>query len=310
MHVLKDDQVVYAFEPTMEPKLVVDPASTVVFECRDCYGGQITGEDDDPSRIDRSLLNPATGPVGIRGARPGDLLLVDLLAIDLAGRGLVTALPGKGLLAASIQDKAVRLVPIAGGRADYLGLSLPVKAMVGVLGVAPASSDGSCPTHTPGRHGGNLDTRDIGPGSRLYLPIRQAGALFALGDCHALMGDGEVCLSGLEVAARVTARLDLVRKTPLDWPLLETADESMFLVSAKRVEDAARLGVDLASRALARAFDLKREDACMLTSLMVDVRISQLVNPAVTVRIAIPKPLVGTDRLLWAVRSMDHATSD
>lgn len=224
MPTITGNHVIYAFEPDMEAVLSVDDGSIVTFESNDCYFGQIQTEEDDPVRVDRDFLNPATGPVYIRGADPGDTLRVDILGIDIADRGIMVVLPGEGLLKKEAKNKTVRVIPIVDGAAEYLGLRIPVHPMIGVIGVAPALEDGPCPTHTPYRHGGNMDTRDIVRGTRLYLPVMQKGALFALGDCHALMADGEVCQTGLEVSARVTVRLSVIKGNSGPWPLLETAD--------------------------------------------------------------------------------------
>ena len=165
------------------------------------------------------------------------------------------------------------------GAAEYLGLRIPLRPMIGVIGVAPSDTDGPCPTNTPNKHGGNMDTHDIRKGSTLYLSVRQEGALFALGDCHALMGDGEVCFTGVEVPAKVTVRLSVVKNTVSTWPILETETSTMIIASATTLEEATQKSVSQTVDALAKVFDCMWEEAYILASIVVDVRISQVVDP-------------------------------
>jgi amidase len=302
MNIVEGRHVVYAFTPEMEPVLTVDDGSIVTFESNDCFFQQVKTNEDVLDSIDHDRLNPATGPVYVRGAEPGDLLKVDIMAIDVADQGVAAVVPGEGALREEAKEKIVRVIPIVEGAAEYLGLSIPLKPMIGVIGVAPSDEDGPCPTDTPYKHGGNMDTHDIRKGTTLYFPVGQPGGLFALGDCHALMGDGEVCFTGVEIPADVTVRLSVVKGVKSIWPILETETETMVIASAKTMEEATRDSVSQAVGALAKIFDCMWEEAYVLASMVVDARISQVVDPLLTVRAVIPKTIATTEQILNALK--------
>ncbi len=302
MNIVEGRHVVYAFTPEMEPVLTVDDGSIVTFESNDCFFQQVKTNEDVLDSIDHDRLNPATGPVYVRGAEPGDLLKVDIMAIDVADQGVAAVVPGEGALREEAKEKIVRVIPIVEGAAEYLGLRIPLKPMIGVIGVAPSDEDGPCPTDTPYKHGGNMDTHDIRKGTTLYFPVGQPGGLFALGDCHALMGDGEVCFTGVEIPADVTVRLSVVKGVKSIWPILETETETMVIASAKTMEEATRDSVSQAVGALAKIFDCMWEEAYVLASMVVDARISQVVDPLLTVRAVIPKTIATTEQILNALK--------
>ncbi len=302
MHIVEGKHVVYAFKPDMEPVLTVDDGALVTFESNDCFFQQVMTNEDVLDGIDHDRLNPATGPVFVKGAEPGDLLKVDIMAIDVADQGVAAVVPGEGSLKAEAKEKIVRVIPIVDGAAEYLGLRIPLKPMIGVIGVAPSDEDGPCPTDTPYKHGGNMDTHDIRKGTSLYLPVSQPGALFALGDCHALMGDGEVCFTGVEIPAQVTVRLSVIKNTKSQWPILETETETMFIASQDTLFDATRDSVSQAVGALAKVLDCMWEEAYILASMVVDARISQVVDPKMTVRAVIPKTIATTEELLKTLK--------
>jgi amidase len=303
MKFVEGKHVVYSFAPDMQAVLTVDDGDIVVFGSNDCFFQQVQSKNDVLDRIDHERLNPATGPVFVKGAKPGDLLKVDIMAIDvLVDQGVTAVVAGEGSVKDEVEHNIVRVIPIVDGAAEYLGLRIPLKPMIGVIGVAPSDADGPCPTNTPYKHGGNMDTHDIRKGSTLYLPVRQEGALFALGDCHAIMGDGEACFTGLEVPAQVTVRLSVVKDTVSNWPILETETETMIIASAPTLEEATQKSVSQAVGALAKVLNCMWEEAYILASLVVDVRISQVVDPLMTVRAVVPKTIATTEQILNALK--------
>lgn len=181
-----------------------------------------------------------------------------------------------GVLGGRVAEPHIRVIPVNNGCIEFEGVSIPARPMIGVMGVAPSLDEGEWPTFTPWKHGGNLDTADLGEGSALFLQVRQKGAL---GDCHAIMGDGEVGCSGLEVAARVTMKVDLLKGKATVWPLLETSNHLMIIASGGTLEEATCSAIDEATKYLQRGLALSWEDAYILASLVVDVKISQVVNP-------------------------------
>lgn len=273
----------------------VEGGETFKVRTHDCFQGQIKSESQDyDATVDESKTNPATGPIFVEGAEPGDLLRVDILELDLVSPGVTLLLPGEGVLGKKVAKPYIRVLPLVDDHLEFGQLSIPVRPMIGVMGVAPSHAEGEWPTFTPWKHGGNLDTADLGEGSALYLPVRQRGALLALGDCHAIMGDGEVGCSGLEVAAEVTLKVDLIKGKAAIWPLLETSNHRMIIASGETLEEATCSAIDEATEYLRRGLALSWEDAYILAGLVVDVKISQVVNPKKTVRAAIPRSLIET----------------
>jgi len=194
------DRQVYALADEMEPAAREVPGERLVFEAQDALGGQVKTADDVLAELDFSRINPATGPVFVDGAEPGDTLVVRVVSIEPADSGAIVTGPGMGVLGDETERHATRILPVEDGAVVFDDLRLPARPMIGVIGVAP--SEGSHPTGTAHRHGGNMDTKEIVEGCTVYCPVAQPGALLALGDVHAVMGDGEVlpCLAWHEAS--------------------------------------------------------------------------------------------------------------
>lgn len=286
MRIVSRNDVIYAFSPHMKPSLSVRAGETVQFETLDALGGQVQNEKD-VMNLDFSKVNPATGPVFVEGAKAGKTLIVEIVDIRISSdRGVIVAEEGFGVLKNVVKGFRAKILPIRDGNVLFSDLSIPIKPMIGVIGVAPREEE--FPTGTAHRHGGNMDTKEITIGSKLYLPIFQEGALLALGDVHAVMGDGEVCVSACEVPAIVTVRVDVLDRT-IEWPMVETDQDLYVLVSLPSLEKACEEATRVAVRLLSEARKLSFEDAYMLASLIVDVGISQLVDPNLTAKVRIPK---------------------
>jgi len=285
---LGKEKATYDFGPGNSPALYVDPGTTIVFETLDALDDQIHSDEDSATKIDLDHVNSATGPVYVNGAKPGDTLVANILEIKPWDWGAALIIPGFGFLQDLYPGPYTKVFNFeAGGWIPYgEKLRLPLKPMIGTIGVAPQEA---ITTLSSGAHGGNLDTTDIKAGSKVYLPVFVEGALFGVGDVHATMGDGEVCGTGVECGAEVTVRLELLKGYPIPRPRIETSDEIMTLASAE--------GLDLAIKtALLDMVDwlhakkgLSHEEAYVLASIAGDVRIGQIVDPAVTVRVALPK---------------------
>lgn len=280
---------IYAFSKDNPPAARVAAPCRLTFETLDCMDGQVTSEEPRLEPLDLSRMNPTTGPVFIEGAEPGDALAVHIAAIRTADWGLLMTEPGVGCLPDRGTGKVV-LCPIADDHYHFLGKRLPLRPMVGVIGTAPAGDPVSC--FVPGVHGGNMDTADIAAGSLLYLPVFVPGALLAMGDLHAVMGDGEVGLTGLEVAGEVEVTVTVVKGMSLPYPLLKTADEVAFITSAETLDEALRLSVECMHTLLLRETGLDADEALMLMGLVGQSRISQVVDPLKTARFCMPRDVL------------------
>lgn len=287
MLTIRRETAVYAMSPENAPVARIADGETLIFETNDCFGGQIACESDKLGALDWSRINPATGPVFVEGAQPGDTLKVEILKIDLAPQAAMVEAPGEGITGLAAQEESTKILSIAGGKALFNDkIALPIRPMIGVIGTAPESE--AIPTGTPSFHGGNMDCKRIGAGATLYLPVNVPGALLAMGDLHAVMGDGEVCVCGAEIAGEVTVKVSVVKGRPLPLPFLVTESHAMAIYSAEGL-DAAAEGTTLRMRGfLTDAVKLAPHEAGMLLSLAGDLRICQAVDPNKTCRMELP----------------------
>jgi amidase len=295
--VITEENTFFAFDPSISPAATVDSGDTVVFHTKDCFSNQLLSEEQLVTTIDFSRVNPATGPVYVRGAEPGDSLLVDILSIETADRGFIVTAPGAGALGDLVKQAKTRACYVRGGNVEFRGLTLKANKMIGVIGVATSERT---PTGTPGRHGGNLDTKLITEGARVILPVEFTGALLGIGDLHAAMGDGEICVAACEVPGKVEAKVGVAKGLRVPWPVVETADAFYILVSHEDLSQAVKEASMVAVQVLEKGLGLEWHDAYMLASLAVDLQISQVVDQRKTVRARIPKSLVSWERLTKA----------
>ena len=290
--VITRENVIWAFGPDMDPLAEVDPGATVRFETNDCFTGQIRTEEDLVTEIDMNRINSATGPVGVRGAEPGDSLVAEILDVTPVARGVATLIPGFGPLIDRVHAPLTRVFEVGDGWVKMDDrIRFPARPMVGVVGVATGREQLS--NGLAGEHGGNLDNHMHGPGSRIYFPVRQPGGQFAVGDMHAAMGDGEICFTGVEIAGEVTVRFDLVKGRQSRWPVTELADRWVVHATAPELQDDMQLVSEEAARLLVDEWSLTMEDAFIFLSVACDVGIAQACKPApgfgTIARIAIPK---------------------
>jgi amidase len=290
--VIGRDSVIWAFGPDIEPVAEVEPGAVVRFETNDCFTGQIRTEDDLVTEIDFERINSATGPVAVRGAEPGDSLVVELIDVSPIEWGVATLIPGYGQLDRQVSSPLTKIFEVRDGliRMDDR-ISFPIRPMVGVVGVATESE--TFTNALPGRHGGNLDNHLHGPGARILFPVRQPGGLFAVGDMHARMGDGEICGTGVEIAGEVTARFDLLKGKQGTWPITELRDAWVVHGTHFEFMDAMQLACEEAARLLVDEWGMSMEDAFIFLSVACDVGIAQACKPGpgfeTIARVVIPR---------------------
>jgi amidase len=291
-HVVSREDVIWAFGPDLEPVLEVDPGATVRIETNDCFSGQIRSEDDLVTEIDFERVNSATGPIAVRGAEPGDSLVVEILDVSPIEWGVATLIPGFGQLIDKVQAPLTRLFKVEDGWIEMNErVRFPARPMIGVVGVATDAE--TVTTGLAGRHGGNLDNHLHGPGAKIYFPVRQPGGLFAVGDMHAAMGDGEICFTGVEIAGEVTVRFDVLKGKQATWPVTELGDRWVAHATADEFPEALYLCSEEAARLLVDEWDFTLEDAFIFLSVACDAGIAQACKPAphfgTIARFSIPK---------------------
>ncbi len=297
---LPRDYVVYSFSSKHIPKYRAYPGDVVIFETIDALGGQVVNEATPLDAIDWSRVNPATGPLYVEGAKPGDTLVVEVEGIRIADRAVIVAAPGFGALHDKKFSAVARVMEVAGGKLIFKGVEVELRPMIGVIGVAP--EEGEYPTGTSGYHGGNMDVALITQGSRVYLPVFVEGALLAIGDLHAVQADGELCVAAAEVSGEVRVRLSLIKGKRSTYPLVEHGDRYSIIAFGKDLDEAAYRASEEAVAVLMRSLELSFEDAYMLASLVVDLRINQIVDPMKGVRAEVPKRYAKLEHFLQAVR--------
>jgi acetamidase/formamidase len=301
MH-LGTDTVHYAWDRDLAPALELDGAGTVELDLLDSGSGQFDASSTHASlgSLDLGRVNPVTGPILVRGAEPGDALLVRVRELSPASWGWSANIPGFGLLAEDFPDPVLVHSRIGEKEVELdFGPVLPAQPMIGTLGLA-LPEPGEHPLLPPSRHGGNMDIRQLGAGASVLLPVGVSGALLSLGDGHAAMGDGEICGTGVETSARTVLEIELVKDRPLTAPILETPASARrsgaalvttgigpdLLTAAK---DAARSLVD----ETVRRTGLSAVQAYILASLTADLIISEIVDlPNYVVSLHLPLDLL------------------
>jgi len=293
------DKSVYTFSKDNAPFCTARPGEVLLFRTMDCFGGQFTSEEQLVEDLDLTKANPAAGPVFIEGAAPGDVLAVDILDIQVADVGFACSMGEAGPLH-DISELRTRMMPIRNGCVYFNDICWPIDPMIGVIGTAPAG-DPVASGHA-GDHGGNMDSRKITKGARVYFPVRVPGALLQMGDIHATMGDGEICGTGVEIAGEIIVKTTLIKGFELNWPVTETADCWYVNAKGSDYDESLILGSKELCRLMQPVYGWDPTDIFIYLSLQGNVEINQACRPMhdemVNVRVGIPKtpgkkPLVG-----------------
>ncbi len=285
---LDDAKTLFSFDKDLEPVLKVPSGETVRIRTKDCFGNQLQGPEDQLSEIDWEAINPATGPIYVEGAVAGGTLKVHIDNIELDAQTSSCTGKDEGVCGDRFSDWATHFCKVEDGKVVWdERLSIPLAPMIGVIGVAPEGEPVNC--GTPGKHGGNMDNTVIAAGATLYFPVAVDGALFGCGDMHAVMGDGEVSVSGAEVAGYATVTLTALPELSVPNPLIENETHFGIIVSAESLDKASELAVQQMVDLLASRTNESEADLVMLLSLVADVRVCQMVDPEKTVRFMVPK---------------------
>ena len=269
------------------PVAVVDSGSVIEFSMYDAFRNQVTSEEQGIASLNWDVLNPATGPVYVNDAQVGDILKVTIKSIEVDSTGVMAVIPGAGLLGDKITAPEVKMIPIEDGLAKFNEISIPVQPMIGVIGVAPAGEP--IPTGTPDSHGGNMDNKLITAGTTLYFPVFVDGALLAMGDLHAVMGDGEIIVTGVEIAGVVTVWVEVIKGHSISNPIHETPTHFYTIGSALDLLDAVKIATEEMHAIVMRQLNLPFNEAGMLLSLVGDAQIAQVVDPLLTARFGVSK---------------------
>jgi acetamidase/formamidase len=284
------DVIHEVWDNSIPPRLEIESGDTVTFAIRGGGNNHFTPQSTHADVLTRRIRgHPLTGPVAVKGARAGDVLQIEILELKPWDWGYTMIMAGKGLLHEDFSGPYLKIWDLSNGQTAQLkpGIEVPLEPFHGVMGVAPAAP-GEHVTMPPRRVGGNLDVKQLTVGTTLWLPVEVDGALFSVGDAHAAQGDGEVCVTAIETGMTSTFRFTLRRDFTVQAPEFQTAGPLTPKTNTAGWYATTGVAPDLmeatksATRAmikyLGRTHDLTPEEAYVLSSVAVDLKISEVVD--------------------------------
>lgn len=281
--VLAADRVELSFRPDAERRHRLAAGEPLTIRTRSL----LTGGAFERSTDYADLTIPLTGPVELAGVRAGDRVLLRIHAVDIADRGAMVTLPGRGGFSRTLTTYG-QVLDIDCGEIRFSDtIRVPVAPMIGKLGLAAPDSPGSS---TVGDHGGNLDCKEIATGAEVVLTAQLDGGLLYLGDLHACQGDGECSLTGVEVegAATISWTRAPQELTLANRPLVLTAGGDVLTIGdGDTLDEAVRVALDDMLTLVSRAHDWPAEKAAMLLSIAAHVGICQVVNPRRSAKVSL-----------------------
>lgn len=284
---IEKNNVIFNMNSENSPVGSYKSGDIIEFETMDCFSESIKNKEDLLSEINWECVNPATGPIFIEGAEEGDVLKVEILDIEINDRGVVIAFPGAGALGDKIKKEENIIVEIKDGKGYFEDMEIDLNPMIGVIGTSPKKDKIS--TGTPFNHGGNMDCKMIKKGVTLYLPVNVKGALLAMGDLHAAMGDGEIMGSGVEISGKVKVKVEVKKDFKYSTPLIETEDKLITIASRDTMEEASKVAIENMAEIIMDKKNTSLNKAGMLMSILGDLKVCQIVDPKMTMRMEFEK---------------------
>jgi acetamidase/formamidase len=283
------------FSPDLEPILTVEPGDSIAFACLN--SGWRTAEHELYVERDEELDagHALIGPVAVRGAHPGQTLEISIDELRIGAGGVTQAggfaTPLNERLGVEDGETVTLLWSLdadeGAGRSDS-GREVALRPFLGVLGLPPAEP-GIHATAPPRRTGGNIDCKELVAGTRLYLPIAVEGGLLSAGDGHAAQGDGEVSQLAIEAPVeRARLTLDVREDLALEWPVAWTPEAWLTFGFDEDLDEAAAIAIEGMLDLMEREHRLERREALALASVVVDLRVTQVVNGAKGVHAVLP----------------------
>jgi acetamidase/formamidase len=281
------------FDATFDPVLTIAPGDSVAVECVSGRPGVLPPPGSDllvPEALAAVLAanpNPpaghiVTGPIAIAGAEPGDTLEVRIDAIEPgANWGYNVIRPLAGTLPEDFHETTLMHIPVDKARGVCTlpwGTELALAPFFGVMGVAPPPAMGTLASKEPRLHGGNLDNKELTAGSSLFLPVWVPGANFSVGDGHGVQGDGEVCVTALEMCLNGVFTFILHKKTGQKYPRAETPTHWISMGMHEDMDQAMKTALREMIGFICSRTNLSREQAYAFCSLSVDFHVTQSVN--------------------------------
>jgi amidase len=285
MQRLSRDHYTTVLDPKLSPAITIASGEELLVETWDAYKG-VWGADQQPS-----VMGPASGPIAVEGAKPGDALRVDLLSINPAAAAMHDIRAGRGFLGDEFTRRHPTVMPIENG---YLslpgGLKIPVNPSVGLIATTPNAIQVTASDSGP--YGGDIDMKELTAGSTIWLPVFVPGGMLVLGDCHAVVGDGAVGGTGAECAAEITIRVTVEPAKGLERPRALTPGYFVTVAYGDDVGDAMRLAVRDMVSFLAHEKGMNPYAAYTLLSLAGDIRVSRTFRPISPVKMLLSRQVL------------------
>ena len=295
---LSADQKHNKFSKLIPPVLKVKSGSVIKADAYEASDNQLHKEAtlEDLINIDFGPIHAMTGPVYVEEAEVGDILAVDLLKVELGDYGWQAIVGGFGFLTDRFPNPKLNIheIDMVNKTTMFNGnVKIPLRPFPGIMGVAPDTEE-MLSTIPPRANGGNMDDPSIVEGTTVYFPVFVKGALFSIGDGHAVQGYGEVCGSAIEAPMTFTYRLRVLKnKPPISEPQYETEDYYAVTGFGTTIDLATKKAVNYMIDYLVANYDINPEDAYMLCSLVGDLKIAEVVDvPNMLVTMHFPKEIL------------------
>jgi amidase len=279
---LSRERFTTVLDPQLSPAITIASGEELVVETWDAYMG-VWGADEQPR-----VLGPATGPIAVQGAQPGDALRVDILAIKPDATAMHDVRPGRGFLGQDFIERRPTILPI---QDDHLlfpgGLRIPINPSVGLIATTPLEPQQTASDSGP--YGGDIDMKELTAGSTIWLPVCVPGGLLILGDCHAVVGDGAVGGTGAECSAEITLRVTREPGQTIARPRALTPQYFVTIAYGEDVSQAMQQAVRDMVDFLVLQKGMEPYTAYTLLSLAGDIRMSRTFRPVSPVKMLLSR---------------------
>ena len=235
---LSREHHIYVLEPDSVPAIIIDSGEEIMVETWDAFEGE-----RDPVALESNLLKgPATGPIYVNGAEPGDALKVEFISITPKEGAAHMVMPGRGFLENDFTEAYPTLIALESGHAVLpSGIRIPLRPSMGLVATTPTYTQQTASDSGP--YGGDIDMKELVEGSTLYLPVFVPGGLLVMGDCHAVVGDGAVAGTGAECSADTHIRVTVEKGMKLRGPRALTPEYLVVLSHGEELGPAMKQAV-------------------------------------------------------------------
>lgn len=295
MKVLSSNNIIFKLDKKNKEAIIVEPSESIIVETLDARCGKLRKEEDvfwttPDFSSPLPKVDPVTGPIKVKGAQPGDSVMIKIEDIILDNQGFVLIKPKFGIIDNMVRKPIAKIIKI---EKNFLYFSdniiLKIEPMVGVVATTPSNKAPF--TWMLGNWGGNIDNKRICKGSKVFLPVFIEGAMICIGDVHARMGDGEATGTGVEINAKVKIKIELLKNYETNFPYIETDDLMITTGVNSDYFKASRIAVEEMIKKLVELLGITKENAYMLISIAGDIKLSQACSPLtdMSVRVEFPK---------------------